>query len=382
MIHLLDKVLRFELFPQGTLGRIFINTALNVINRLRPGVIEYNDYLIIKYVDEFIDAIKTIRKDIVEESRGNPFPRTGNDNRIISRKIMRFNRADPSSAINYLLTLLEKKNYEQLKETITAPSIMRIEFYEFSKKGYTSYGGYREHPYRKASIMDLALAILGSYIMYTVKLENKILYYFIPHRDYMDLKMINSLKNELRNAINNYAARGGELEIISSYKLVRRVMRENTIINPIIGDIVTIIISGNRFLFGGLHEITTSEWSFILERISSETAEKLDILVRVTDILSMREKKMPITYNVIRYLYKYAMGSDDSLYYVIRELGNIAENLQRIAEGKSSGEEWRRIYRVFREIGIKEPHVLLRILASELSRLAVEKTDIKVYEEF
>ena len=75
----------------------------------------------------------------------------------------------------------------------------------------------------------------------------------------------------------------------------------------------------------------------------------------------------------IRDRYRYINGFDEALYYVIRELNNIAENLERVEKGLGAGDEWVRLYNAFKSLGVANPSKLLRVLASELASLGREE---------
>jgi len=361
-------ILKYRLYPHGTLGRILIDLALYTIDRLE-GSIEFNDYLTIKSIQGFINALNTIYREIVAETKGNPFPTTGNDNKVLSRKIHGFIKGNPYTIVDYVLQVLTKGGYKLLEERIVAPSIMRVEFYEYSKKGYVSYGEFKEHPYRRASLLDIALAVVGSYIAISARLENR-LYYLIPHPDYIDLAVIERLKEVLRDTIANYLAKGKEPDIIATYKLVREIKKLNVITRPIIGELLVIEKSRNRFVMNSIYKLVSSNWDNLLSKLDDRTARMLDTLVYVTDDIIRRRGRAPISYNVLSHLYKYTVGSDESLYLAVRELIIIADNMRRAEEGCRIGEEWSVLFSSFKKYGVEAPSKLASILASRLSELA------------
>ncbi len=370
----------YRLYPPGTLGRVFIDLALTAINSIKSGTVTFNDYLVINSVSGFIDAVETIRASIISNTKINPFPTTRNDNTAISNKIPGFNKVRPDTAIDYTLQVLRKGGYNLLAEQITAPSLMRLEFYEYSKRGYASYGGFKEHPYRRASLMDFMLAVTGSYLAVSARLENK-LYYLIPAPYYIDLNTISSLKNTLRETINNYLSKGKELDAIALYKLVREIRRLGKDTQPVIGDLLIVEVTGNRYVFGGLYKLTVSAWTLLLDKLDNKTLSKLDTIVEATDKLSRGKDKVPPTYNVIAHLYRYVNGFEEALYHAIRELGNIAENLERTEKGLSAGDEWVRLYNAFKSLGVTSPSKLLNVLASELAELGREEISVWEYVE-
>lgn len=355
--------LKYRLYPHGTLGRVFIDLALHVIDRL-GGAIEFNDTLVIKSVQKFIDALDSVYKEIIAGAKINPFPTRG-----LSKKIQSIVKGGPASIVDFVIKALMKGGYNLLEERGTSPLIMRVEFYEYSKRGYVSYGGFKDHPYREATVLDIALAVVGSYIAVSSRLENRI-YYLLPHPHYIDISTIKKLKDVLRDAIANYLSKGRELDIVATYKLTREISRLGMIVNPVIGDLLVVEESGKRYTVSGVYKLVSSNWEILLEKLDEKTISMLDTLVGVTDDIARRGERIPVTYNVLAHLYRYAIGSDESLYYAVRELLLIAENMKRVEEGHRVGEEWSLLFSSFRKQGVKTPSRLATALANRLSELA------------
>lgn len=365
----------YTLYPSGTLGRVFIDVALEFITSLQPLSLQYSlDTLCINNTSLLTSAINTVIQQLWGR-RGVSFPLTGNDAKSIKKRVLNFDEKDSVTIVDYILDLINKGGFNRLRETLTAPSIMRIEFYEYAKTGYTQYWKTTTHPYREASVLDLGLSVLGSLITCTaeVRIKDDIrYYYFIPLIKPINLMLVKDLKNIIGNSISIYINQSKSLDIINTLKIAS-VLSKNLKTDINVGELVVIKKLGKRYSLISRELINTSGWIWLFNKIDPKSIGKINLIVDIIDHIMKTTgyKSLSPLYEVLDELYRYVLCDESALYRAIRTLNIVIDALKRVEEKKEASEEWMNIYNYLRDVRkIRDPLELLNSLIRDLSSLA------------
>lgn len=357
----------FTLFPSGTLGRVFIDVALEIISTIQPVSINYRfDTVCINSDKLLIDAVASI----IEKTKARQpsfFPLTGNDANSLKKRLLKFDQRNPISIIEYVVDLIKGGGYNRLKETITAPLIMRVEFYEYAKEGYAQYRKATTHPYRETTVLDLGLAVIGSLVTHTatVRMNGDFrYYYFIPLLKNMRLEDLNDLKNIIDGTLRIFINQGKTLGAVTTYKVASGVFKTGlTNIDSIIGELLIISSIGRRYSLLSRELLGTCGWIWLFNRLRKESSETLDLIINVIDTTMKRTryKSLSPLYSVVDELFRYIQCDESALYRAVRLLNTAIDTLKKAMETRTISDEWEIVYK---NISISRINYLIEDLGS------------------
>ncbi len=394
MIHPMQQLFCIELYPPGTLGRVFIDYALEAITRHSGAGVDvdpvlnklciHDPILFSEKIESVYDTVKT------SVTLGNPFPTTLNDNRALSSQRKAgilynyYKPGRPETIIECILDLLRHTKLQRLGDTMTTPSIMRLEFYEYSSPGYISSRLPKDHAYKKTNILSLGLAVLGSYILYTTRVkQERDIYniYYLPLKD-MELGDISRVKREVVSKI--YSVSTDIQSSIQAYLTARYIVKYGELLRTsTIGSIAYVRVSGNRYVLYRVERLYTAKWINLLEDLEAIDHESRVLLDTIVDTIidaynrakqsktrdGIIEAIKPLVL-VIEDLHRYCNGATESLYTAIRTLYTIADNIKESREKKRMDSPWIRLDNLLRSKGMKSTG-LLKKLANSLASIGV-----------
>lgn len=356
----------FTLYPYGTLGRVFINIALEFISTLEPLSIEYSfDTVCIKNEQSLIKAINSIKG--LEEPKTGFFPLTGNDARSLSSRLWNFDPRNLLSILDYIASLIKAHGYNVLETKITAPLIMRVELYEYTKEGYAQHRKTTQHPYRDVTVLNLGLAVIGSLITHvaTIRVDDDVrYYYFIPLLKNINLDTIYRLKSIIDGSLRIYINQGKALGAVTTFKVALSIFKTGLLNkDTTIGELITISTIGKRFSLLGRELLDTCGWIWLFSRLGRGSIKTLESIVSVIDA-TMRKtqyKSLSPMYGVIDELFRYVQCEESALYRAVRLLNIAVDVLKRAEKSKKISEEWEIVYK---QLSVLELDLLVRDLGS------------------
>ncbi len=374
-----------QLYPPGTLGRLFIDLALKAIMDLAKASVEYReeeDKLCILDPVSLAGAIETIATEASKDIRGNPFPQVGHDKGIFRRIIVKDYGDEgktPTTLLKYIADILRAGGYNRLAEEATAPSLMRIEFYEYGRPGFITRitGKHKEYMHKKANVLSIGLAVLGAYISYTALGRDGNLYavFFIPYYGlYTTSFDIEGVKEIKRRVSMIYDAPAS----IQSY-VAARIAREYSLPGGVIGETIYITLGRNKLTLYRREKISGSGWieliSMLLKEYPEDTVRTLDKIVSaILSYLTRRgkqrsdelEKGVKPLIKLIEYIHRYSLCDEESRYMAIRTAREIADILEA-RERREASEAWRPMINVLRNYGGIDKPYYFRMLAEALA---------------
>lgn len=377
-----------ELYPYGTLGRIFIDTALQNIKKMYFE--RKDDTLCITEPEGFSEELEGIIKDFIKDQKmlRKGFHLTGNDKASLIKDLRGFiDKDDPSSILRYAINSLKKGGYDNLKRTITAPAIIRIEFYEYSRPGYITKISqkYKEHPYKKMNILSLALSIAGAYIGFVTRGKDNIAAYFIPEYR-IEKQILDEIKEEIKITLE--ITQHHPTPVIFSYAIAKylvKLLEEKQIFLDTLGNLILINVKGNKPTLIRIEPLTGEGIEKILLYLSRQSRQLLDeiirILIRYFDLKAknrelgyLKNVANPL-YTIILDLYRIARQSSEAVYDCIRNAllirDNIVEDIKKHKKEHGIVYPWYKLYTELKET-IENPIRAINEFIHEISRIAEE----------
>ncbi len=327
----------FELYPPGTIGRLFIDVSIKALKTLDPyrAFIEFTDnYVCIKDCREVANRIR----GIYEQTRiagYNVFPTVPNDRKSLSRiTTNRYDPTNPGSIIEYGLELLEMGGVNRLGTTDTAPAIMRIEFYEYPRPGYMGVIKQKlsKHPFKQTNLISLVLAVLGAYISYIgfTREDQSVTYLFL--REFSSIQEYLLLKKAI--ARQSSIQQPKLTTPLLTMKIAMLLMKKGIHDDCAVGEMVRLTKGKNRLNLVSREIIATAGWVRVLRTLSKEDLSILEKLVdTVIETYSAKNRKESLEETIrsitelFYYLFQYAQCLEDAKYYALRLIKLIEDNI-------------------------------------------------------
>ncbi len=357
-----------KLYPTGTLGRVFIDIAIDFIVHGIGGCEKRGDKLCITSRLAFKDSLVALLEVFGKGVPRIAYPLTGRDKGSLNKlSAGHFEAANPLSLVNYVVKIVDEGGLSLLDNIGAAPSIMRIEFYEYARPGiivkFTSKQ--KEHMYKRANLLSIALSILGSYITFVAAEDNTNKYY-VP-------AIISSI-NEFIEVKNMLKKIHDKKRPIQSYMVARKILEIKTLSgSDVLGDMIYVARGKNRH--------TLTRW----EKISSEGMYRLlayldknvlNIFDKIVYSMLDNEDVEKTFYTVVDSFYKYSIGVGDALYDTVREIQRIIENMRDSISKNKKDSIWYKAYIQLTKHGIKDPINSLEYLSKTLPLLV----EVEFYE--
>ncbi len=361
----------FNLYPPGTLGRILVDLALMYIKYIDPGSFHLENSSICiddpgLFKDSIVDLINMFKSEL--QGRPSVFPTTGNDRGVIKKALLnRFDPSDPSTIIDFIIDILRTGNPSRLGKTLTTPSILRLEYYEYSRPGYSTRikQEHKNYPHKEINLISLALAVLGAYISYistNVIGNERINTYIIPSR-LIPL-------NELIEAKKTFSRIIDAPHYVKAYVFSRTMLKLGLLPGEILGDIIKINLGKNRYSLVGIEKISDEGLISILQLLSNK--HSLWILDTISRIVvenygkrrgtRIIENYVKILGQLLHYLYNYAICITDAKYQLLRLITTIINGIE-----EGGADYWKSLRNKLINLGVKDPVNALSILSKDLA---------------
>ncbi len=362
-----------ELYPPGTLGRIFIDLSLNYMDKslyeLRDNTICINDPVL------FAQEIEGILQQFYVR-RVKCFYFTGNDNTSVGKVLGSFySKDDPTTIIRFVIESLKNGGYNNLAKKLTAPALARIEFFEYSKPGYIARisDKHKDHPYKHMNVMSLALAVLGGYIGYVTQSGKGFMVYLIPLR-YIESVLLKEIKKKIADYYNSPPN-------ILAYIVANYMAELGVISGSPLGFLITIDKSGKRPTLVRSELLASEGLENIISNLSKTSRE---IINAILDLLRIYYDELPrarksATFQtvaefvaplitIVSDIYRASRGSGEALYDCIRTIVLVRDSIINSLEKGGKNTPWRRLYFMLKD-RVDHPLGALSILIRDLSNI-------------
>ncbi len=362
-----------ELYPPGTLGRIFIDLSLNYMDKslykLRDNTICINDPVL------FAQEMEGLLEQFYVK-REKCFYLTGNDNKKIVEVLGSFySKDDLATIIRFVTKSLINGGYSNVAKKTTAPAMARIEFFEHSKPGYIARisDKHKEHPYKRMNVLSLALTILGGCIAYVTQSGKKFMVYFVPLY-YIEPILIKKIKGKIAEYYNSPPS-------ILAYIAVKYVAELGVISGSPLGFLITIDRSGNRPILVRSEPLASEGLEKIIPNLSKTSREIIDAIL---DLLKIYYDELPKKRKTAKFkriaefvaplitivldIYRASRGSGEALYDCIRTIALVRDSIISSLEKGGKNTPWRRLYFMLKD-KVDQPLGALSILIRDLSNI-------------
>ncbi len=364
---------RVTLYPEGSLGREFIELALHYI---REGYRREGDVLVIDEVDVFAERLRsyaeTLRKNKVPVNKAAPL--TAND-KMYSIGLLRealglSEDADILSIITRFAEIMREKgcDKELFEKRYNAPQLFKLNYFKDASLGLFIGRDNKAYPHREINTFSYILGFLGALLAYLTYAQYL---YYLLHPSGMVMSSDVVELHSLGKGIYRLLQAKAPSSVISARVAAAAAMRGLS--DTVVGRLV-MIQGGKRFTLMSCEELSTHGLVALFRRadIAGDIARMIDA-VRTFDKSGYPSLVVRVCEGLL--LYASTCGRD-VLYSIVALLKRVANTMASAEHGLP---DYLRDTAVsLRRVGVEDAAAFLEKLSSRIALLAtycpLEKT--------